>query len=55
MPVFISLALWFMNRPYMMMFVKPETRMIGIPVLIFGGFLILAGFVVMGKISAVEV
>jgi tight adherence protein B len=55
MPVFIALALWFMNRPYMLMFVKPETRMIGIPVLIFGGFLILAGFVVMGKISAVDV
>jgi tight adherence protein B len=55
MPVFIAMALWFMNRPYMMMFIKPETRMIGIPVLIFGIFLIMAGFVVMGKISAIEI
>jgi tight adherence protein B len=55
MPVMIILALWFMNRPYMMMFVKPETRMIGIPILIFGMLMVLAGYFVMNKISAIEV
>jgi tight adherence protein B len=55
MPFLIAIALWFMNRPYMMMFFQPESRMIGIPVLIFGGFMILGGYLVMNKISDIEV
>ena len=55
MPFLIAGALWFMNRPYMMMFFEPSSRMIGIPVLIFGGFMILGGYLVMGKIADIEV
>jgi tight adherence protein B len=55
MPFLIAGALWFMNRPYMMMFFDQDSRMIGIPVLIFGGFMILGGYLVMGKIADIEV
>jgi tight adherence protein B len=55
MPVLIAVALWFMNRPYMMMFFNPDSRMIGIPVLIFGALMIVAGYVIMSKIAAIEV
>jgi tight adherence protein B len=55
MPVVIVLALWFLNRPYMMMFFKEETRLIGIPMLIFGVLMVAAGYFVMNKISAIEV
>jgi tight adherence protein B len=55
MPVFIVGALWFMNRPYMMMFFAPETRIIGMTMLVFGALMVVAGYFVMGKISAIEV
>jgi tight adherence protein B len=55
MPVLIAVALWFMNRPYMMMFFDPDSRMIGIPVLIFGALMIIGGYFIMGKIAAIEV
>ncbi|MES0361303.1 MAG: type II secretion system F family protein [Anaerolineales bacterium] len=55
MPILIAVALWFMNRPYMMLFFAPDSRMIGIPVLIFGGLMIISGYMVMGKIAAIEV
>ncbi len=55
MPVFIAVALWFMNRPYMMMFFNPDTRLIGIPVLIFGALMIFSGYMVMSKIAGIEV
>jgi len=55
MPILIAVALWFMNRPYMMMFFNPDSRMIGIPVLIFGGMMIFGGYMVMNKIADIEV
>lgn len=55
LPVLIALVLWVLNRPYMMMFIEPDTRMIGIPVLIFGALMVLAGSFVMGKIADIEV
>jgi tight adherence protein B len=55
MPVLIAVALWFMNRPYMMMFFQPESRLIGIPALAFGGLMILSGYLIMGKIADIEV
>lgn len=55
MPILIAGALWFMNRKYMMEFFNPATRMIGIPMLAFGGFMILAGYLVMNKISDIDV
>jgi len=55
MPVLITLVLYWLNRSYMMMFFDPETRLIGIPMLIFGGMMIVTGYFVMNKISAIEV
>lgn len=55
MPVLIAVALYFMNRPYMMMFFAPESRMIGIPALVFGGLMIFSGYMVMKKIADIEV
>lgn len=55
LPILIGLALWFLNRPYMMMFFKPETRLIGIPALVFGALMIASGYFVMRKIAAIEV
>jgi tight adherence protein B len=55
MPVLIALVLWAINRPYMMMFFEEDTRMIGIPVLIFGALMVLAGSYVMNKIAQIEV
>jgi hypothetical protein len=55
MPILIAFTLWFLNRPYMMLFFKPDTRMIGIPVLVFGGLMIVAGYFVMKKIGDINV
>jgi tight adherence protein B len=55
MPIFIALALWFLNRQYMMIFFAEDTRMIGIPVLIFGVLMVMAGYFVMNKIASIEV
>jgi tight adherence protein B len=55
MPLLIGLTLWFINRPYMMLFFAPDTRIIGIPVLLFGVFMIFSGYTVMKKISAIDV
>jgi len=55
MPLFIALALWFLNRPYMMMFFDEETRLIGLPLLAIGGIMIMSGYFVMNKIADIEV
>ena len=55
MPVFIALTLWFLNRPYMMMFFDPDSRMIGIPLLAIGVIMIMTGYFVMVKIADIEV
>jgi tight adherence protein B len=55
MPLFIALALWFLNRQYMMVFFAEDTRIVGIPVLIFGAMMIMAGYFVMNKIASIEV
>ena len=55
MPLFIALALWLMNRPYMLLFFAEDTRIIGIPVLVFALLMILAGYYAMNKIAAIEV
>jgi hypothetical protein len=38
-----------------MLFFAEDTRLIGIPVLIFGGLMVLAGYFVMNKIASIEV
>ena len=55
MPLFIALALWFLNRPYMMLFFDEESRMIGLPLLAIGGIMIMSGYFVMTKIADIEV
>ncbi len=55
MPFVIAVILWLINRPYMMQFFNPETRIIGITMLVIGGLMILAGYFVMNKIASIEV
>jgi tight adherence protein B len=55
MPLFIFGALWVLNRPYMMQFFNPETRIVGIIALVISGMMIIAGYFVMRKISNIDV
>jgi len=55
MPLFIFAALWILNRPYMMMFFEPDTRVVGIIMLSIGGLMILSGSLVMRKIANIDV
>lgn len=55
MPLFIFVALWILNRPYMMQFFNPETRIVGISMLVIGAIMIISGYFVMRKISNIEV
>lgn len=55
MPFVIAVILWLINRPYMMQFFNPETRIIGITMLVIGGLMIIAGYFVMNKIASIEV
>ena len=55
MPLLILGALFLMNKPYMMQFFNPETRLIGIPMLIVGGLMIVAGYFVMTRIATIDV
>jgi hypothetical protein len=47
--------LWMMNKPYMMQFFNPETRVIGIIMLSIGGLMIASGFFVMNKIASIDI
>jgi tight adherence protein B len=55
MPVIIMLALWVLNRPYMMEFFNPETRVVGLIMLSIGALMIISGYFVMTKIASIEV
>jgi tight adherence protein B len=55
MPVIVFIALYFVNRPYIMELFKPETRSVGIPILVTGGVMIMVGYFVMQKIATIEV
>jgi tight adherence protein B len=55
MPVMIAGVLWVLNRPYMMQFFNPETRIAGIAALTVGGLMVLAGYFVMTRIGNIEV
>jgi tight adherence protein B len=55
MPIFVVVALYFVQRPYIMEFFAPKTRLVGIPALICGGMMILAGYFVMTRIANIEV
>jgi tight adherence protein B len=55
MPIIISLILWGVNRPYMMEFFNPETRIVGIIALVITFILIGSGYMVMNKIATIDV
>lgn len=55
MPLLIAGALFLLNRPYMMQFFNPDTKLIGIPMLVLGGLMILAGYFVMVRIAKIHV
>jgi tight adherence protein B len=55
MPLIIAAILWFLNKPYMMEFFNPETRIPGIIALSIAGFMIGLGYFVMTRIATIEV
>lgn len=55
MPLFIFGILWVLNRPYMMQFFAPETRVPGIIALVIGGIMVISGYFVMMQIANIEV
>ena len=55
MPLIIAAALWFLNKPYMMQYFLPATRLFGIGALVVAALMIAAGYFVMMKIAAIEV
>lgn len=55
MPLLIIVALYLMNRPYVMHFFNPETRIFGMIALTIAGLMILSGYFVMTKIANIEV
>ncbi len=55
LPVAVIVAMYFINRSYMMRFFNPATRMFGIPALIMGGFMIVIGYFLMTRIAKIEV
>ena len=55
MPLIIAGVLWMVNRPYMMQFFNPGTRLVGIAALVVAFLMIAAGYFVMMKIAKIEV
>lgn len=55
MPLIILAVLWLVNKPYMMEFFNPETRVAGIIALTTGALMIISGYFVMMKIANIEV
>jgi tight adherence protein B len=55
MPILLSLIMYFLNRPYMMLFFDPKTRWLGIPMLIVGAVMISLGYFTMRKMADIEV
>lgn len=55
MPVLLALILWLINRPYMMEFFNPETRLVGMILLGVAVIMIISGYFVMTRIASIEV
>jgi tight adherence protein B len=55
MPLIIMVVLWLVNKPYMMEFFNPETRIAGVIMLTIGALMIISGYFVMMKIAKIEV
>ena len=54
MPIFISLALWGMNREYMQQFFQ-EPRICGIAMLSLAAIMLLFGYIVLNRIARIEI
>ncbi|MGD0573911.1 MAG: type II secretion system F family protein [Anaerolineales bacterium] len=54
-PFALMLFLYFINRNYIMAFFAPSSRMCGIPMLLLGLIMILAGFFAVRKVASIEV
>ena len=54
MPIALSAFLWFANRSYMETFILPQNRLCGIPILITGALMVLAGYFAMTKVADIE-
>jgi tight adherence protein B len=55
LPLILMVALYLLNRPYMMQFFNPETRLFGIIALIAAALLIVSGYYAMTRIANIEV
>jgi tight adherence protein B len=55
LPIILSVILWLINRPYMMKFFEPQSRVCGLGMLGCGGAMIVAGYFVMNKIADIDV
>lgn len=55
MPVGLIIAMYFLNRSYMMRFFNPGTRSLGIPALIIGAIMIVVGYYLMTRLADIEV
>ena len=55
MPIFLIIAMYFLNNAYMMRFFNENTRMLGIPALISGAVMIIIGYFTMTRIADIEV
>ncbi|MCK4898477.1 MAG: type II secretion system F family protein [Anaerolineales bacterium] len=49
MPLLIIAALYLMNKPYMMEFINPETRVVGLIALTIAGLMVVSGYFVMTR------
>jgi tight adherence protein B len=55
MPVIVFIALYFVNRSYIMELFNENGRAVGIPIVITGAVMIMMGYFVMQKIATIEV
>ena len=55
MPLLIIAALYLMNKPYMMEFINPETRVVGLIALAIAGLMVVSGYFVMTRIANIDV
>jgi tight adherence protein B len=55
LPITLMALLFLVNRPYLMQFFNPETRMCGIPLLILAAVMIVSGFMITQKIVNIDI
>ena len=55
MPIAVIIAMYFLNREYMMRFFNEGTRMFGVPALFMGAILIIVGYFSMTRLANIEI